>query len=126
MTFTLLSPALVRIIHDEVLNPGELTGEAMNKSLDGALARVDHRLAYGMLEDTFDLAAAYCVAVATGHVFNDGNKRTAFRVMNAALALNGVRIDWQVEDIGPMVIRVAQGQVDAQDLADWLRGKVDG
>jgi len=124
--FTLLTPDLVRVIHDEVLNPGELTGEARDKSLEGALARVDHRLAYGMLGDVCDLAAAYCVAVATGHCFNDGNKRTAFRVMHAVLALNGVRVVWDTEEVGQMVIRVAQGQVKAQDLAEWVRGKVGG
>ena len=80
MSFALLTPAYVEAIHDAVLNPGELTGAAGDKSLDGALARVDNRLAYGLIVDAFDLAAAYAVAIAQGHCFNDGNKRTAFRV----------------------------------------------
>ena len=126
MTFWLLAPDLVRAIHDEVLYPGELTGEARDKSLEGALARVDNRLAYGMIGDVFDLAATYAVAVATGHCFNDGNKRTAFRVMNAALVFNGVRVAWEVEAVGPVIVAVAQGQVDEVDLAAWLRGKADG
>ena len=126
MTFVLLDVTAVRAIHDEVLNPGELTGEARDKSLEGALARVDNRLAYGMIGDVFDLAAAYAVAVATGHCFNDGNKRTAFRAMQVALALNGVRIAWTTGQVGQTIIAVAQGQVEAQDLADWLRGRADG
>ena len=124
MSFTLLTPDLVRAIHDEVLNPGELTGEALNKSLEGALARVDTRLAYGMIGDVFDLAAAYALAVATGHCFNDGNKRTAFRTMNAALAFNGVRLGWNFEEIGPLIIKVAQGHVDEGELAGWLRQSI--
>ncbi len=126
MSYRLLTPDLVRAIHDEVLNPGELAGEARDKSLEGALGRVDNRLAYGMIGDIFDLAAAYAVAVATGHVFNDANKRTAFRVMNAALAFNGVRIAWDLDEIGPLIVAVAQGAVDEMDLAAWLRGKADG
>ncbi len=126
MSYRLLTPDLVRAIHDEVLNPGELAGEARDKSLEGALGRVDNRLAYGMIGEIFDLAAAYAVAVATGHVFNDANKRTAFRVMNAALAFNGVRIAWDVDEIGPLIVAVAQGAVDEMDLAAWLRGKADG
>lgn len=126
MSYRLLTPDLVRAVHDEVLNPGELAGEARDKSLEGALGRVDNRLAYGMIGDIFDLAAAYAVAVATGHVFNDANKRTAFRVMNAALAFNGVRIAWDVDEIGPLIVAVAQGAVDEMDLAAWLRGKADG
>ena len=125
MSFALLSPDLVRAIHDEVLNPGELTGEAMNKSLEGALARVDTRLAYGMIGDVSDLAAAYALAVATGHCFNDGNKRTAFRTMNAALVFNGVRLAWDVEEIGPLIIEVAQGHVDEVELSGWLRRKCE-
>ena len=122
MTYATLSPDVVEAIHDEVLNPGELPGRARDKSLEGALARVDNRLAYGMIDDVYDLAAAYAVPVATGHCFNDGNKRTAFRTMNAALTFNGVKRAWDFEAVGPIIIRVAQGLMDEGDLAEWLRG----
>lgn len=124
MTFILLDAALVEAMHDEVLNPGELQGRARDKSLEGALARVENRLAYGMIDDAFDLAAAYAVAIAhgvSGHCFNDANKRTAFRAMNAALAFNGIRIAWETEAVGRVIIDAAQGRVEAPDLADWLR-----
>ncbi len=121
MTYHLLSAELVECIHDEVLNPGELPGRALDKSLEGALARVDNRLAYGMINDVFDLAAAYCVAIATGHCFNDGNKRTAHQSLDVTLDINGVEIPWKFDEIGPLIIRVAQSQVDASDLAIWLR-----
>ena len=51
----LLSAELVEAIHDEVLNPGELPGRARDKSLEGALARVENRLAYGMVGDVFEV-----------------------------------------------------------------------
>lgn len=123
MTYVLLTPELVDALHDSVLNPGEIPGRARDKSLDGALARVDNRLAYGMINDVFDLAAAYAVAVARGHRFNDGNKRTAFRTMNAVLALNGIQIDWNTVEVGQTIIRCAQGLMEDGDLADWLRLK---
>ena len=123
MNWILLSPDLVEAIHDEVLNPGELQGRARDKSLEAALARVDNRLAYGMVADVFDLAAAYAIAVARGHCFNDGNKRSAFRVMNAVLALNGVAMTWDTIDVGQTIIRAAQGLLEEPDLADWLRLK---
>ncbi len=121
MTYVLLSAELVETLHTSVLNPGELPGRARDKSLDSALARVDNRLAYGMVADAFDLAAAYAVAIARGHCFNDGNKRTAFRAMNAALRLNGIAIPWNTEEVGQIVIRCAQGLMEDGDLADWLR-----
>lgn len=120
----LLPTDLVETIHDAVLNPGELSGRARDKSLEGALGRVENRLAYGMIEDVFDLAAAYGVAVAQGHCFNDGNKRTAFRVMQVCLDLHGLSEPLLPEaETGQIIIRVAQGLMDEGDLAEWLRGQ---
>lgn len=123
MNFLLLNANLVEAIHDAVLNPGELQGFAGDKSLEGALARVDNRLVYGMIEDVFDLAAAYCVAVATGHVFNDGNKRTAHQVMDVCLDINGVQLDHVMQEAGDLIRAVAQRQIDEERLAEWLRAK---
>ena len=124
MNFVLLTPDIVERLHDAALNPGELPGRAGHKSLDGALARVDNRLAYGMIDDVFALAAAYAVAVATGHVFNDGNKRSAFRAMDFCLHANGVRIIWDAKTIGDQIIRLAQGHLAEDDFANWLRRQV--
>ena len=118
-----LTEWIVVAIHDEVLNAGELPGLARDKSLAGALGRVDNRLAYGLIGDIFDLAAAYAVAVSQGHCFNDGNKRTAFRSMNAALMMNGAVPVWNTEEVGQIIIRVAQGHMDEGALAEWLRGR---
>lgn len=121
MTFILLSAELVERIHDHVLNPGEIPGRARDKSLEGALGRVDNRLTYGMIEDAFDLAAAYAIAIAQGHCFNDANKRTAFRSMHAVLALNGVQMMFETEETGQAIIRAAQRLMDDGELALWLR-----
>lgn len=126
MTFRTLSPEWVEAIHDAILNPGELPGRARDKSLEAALACVDNRLAYGMVADAFDLAAAYAMAIARGHCSNDGNKRTAFRTMHVCLDLNGIEIPWTTEDIGQIIIRCAQGLMADGDLADWLRDRAPG
>ena len=123
MTYLTLTPEMVEAIHDAVLNPGELPGRAMDKSLDATLGRVDNRLAYDMIEDAFDLAAAYAMAIARGHCFNDANKRTAFRSMIVCLDLNGIQITWPQPETGDRIIALAQGRIDDTDLADWLRGK---
>lgn len=124
MTFRTLSPELVIAIHDAILNPGELPGKAMHKSLESALARVENRLAYGLIDDAFDLAAAYAVAIAQGHCFNDGNKRTAHQAMDVCLDLNGHQIAWTAETIGPIIIRAAQRLLDEGELAHILRTRL--
>jgi death on curing protein len=121
MTYRLLSVALIDAIHDTVLNPGELPGWALDKSLEGALARVDNRLTYGLIGDVFDLAAAYAVAISRGHCFNDGNKQTAHQAMDTCLDLNGIQITWSATDVGQVIIRAAQRQIDEAELGLWLR-----
>ncbi|MRX51128.1 type II toxin-antitoxin system death-on-curing family toxin [Paracoccus sp. S-4012] len=122
MNWLLPTTDMVELIHDAVLNPGELTGRARDKSLDGALARVENRLSYGLVGDVYDLAAAYAMAIAQGHCFNDGNKRTAFRVMQTVLDTNGAREPAVSEEVmGQKVIALAQGLIDDGALADWLR-----
>ena len=123
MTWALLTVDLVEAIHDAVLNPGDLPGRAGDKSLDGALARVDNRIAYGLVSDVFDLAAAYATAIAQGHCFNDGNKRTAHQAMDACLDLNGVQIGWDSVAQGDQIIRLAQGLIDEAGFAGWLRDR---
>ena len=119
--FRLLSPGLVELIHDEVLNPDELSGRTRDKSLERALLRVDNRLAFGMIEDAFALAAFYAEAIAQGHCFNHGNKRTAHQSMDVCLDLNGIAITWNVADVADRIILLAQGKLATDDLAEWLR-----
>jgi death-on-curing protein len=122
----LLTIDVVIAIHDAVLNEGELTGLALDKSLEGALARVENRLAYGMIEDAYDLGAAYAIAIAQGHCFNDANKRTAHQCMDVCLDLNGIQITWTATEIGPIIIRAAQRLLDEGELAFWLRKHLRG
>ena len=123
MTFVLLSVEHVITIHDHVLDYHELQGMAGGKFLDGALARVENRLNFGLIEDVFALGASYAAAISQAHCFNDGNKRTAFQVMDLVLDLNGVQITWNTEVIGQKVILLAQSRLDETDFADWLRAQ---
>ncbi|MFD1509159.1 type II toxin-antitoxin system death-on-curing family toxin [Lacimonas salitolerans] len=121
MNFVILTPAIVEALHDAALNPGELQGRALDTSLEGALARVENRILYGMIEDMFDLAAAYAEAVSQGRFFNDASMRTAFEAMNFCLEMNDVILDWPTEETGQMIIALAQRRRDAAQMAGWLR-----
>ena len=121
MSFLLLSVDHIIAIHDEVLEPNELQGMAGDKSLEGALSKVDSRLKYGLMEDIYSLAASYAVAVSQAHCFNDGNKRTAFQVMDLILDLNGIHTVWDVEEVGQKIVLLSQSKLDETDLAQWLR-----
>ena len=121
MEFVLLTVEDVEYLHEQVLYSGELAGLAGDKSLAGVLARVENRLAYGLVSDVFELAATYAVVLAVGHVFNDGNKRTAFAAMNISLVLNGIEPSFDVMEAADLIIDAAQGRMDEIALAEWLR-----
>ena len=124
MSFLLLSVDHIIAIHGEVLEPNELQGMAGDKSLEGALSRVENRLNYGLMEDIYSLAASYAVAVSQAHCFNDENKRTAFQVMDIILDLNGINVTWDVEVVGQKIVLLSQSKLDEADLAQWLRQAV--
>ncbi len=121
MSFVLLTAALVETLHDAALNPGEIPGRAPDKSLEAALARVENRVVYDMIEDVFDLAANYAESIARGHCFNDGNKRTAFDAMNFCLWANGTTLSIPGTEIGDRIIALARGDMDAESFAAYLR-----
>lgn len=123
MELLLVGRDAVLALHDAVLNPNELPGLAGDKSLDSVMGRVSNRLQYGLIDDVFDLAATYAVVLAVGHVFNDGNKRTAFTVMDICLVQNGIEPTYDVIEAADMIIRAARSQLDEKELALWLRRK---
>ena len=112
-------------IHDYVLSDNELQGLAGDKYLDSVLARVENRLSYGLIEDVFDLATSYAAAILQAYCFNDGNKRTAFQVMDLVLDLNGVQVTWDVESVGQKLILLAQSKLDELAFAAWIRREAD-
>jgi len=121
MSYALLTAAQIIAVHDAILAPNELQGMAGDKSLERALARVENRIAYGLIDDLYALAACYATAVLQAHGFNDGNKRTAFQVMDIVLDLNGVQISWQTDPAGDKIIQLAQSTLEDAELANWLR-----
>ena len=108
-------------IHDLVISENELQGMAGDKSLDAVLARIENRMSFGMINDTYDLAACYACFLAVGHVFNEANKRTAFACMDVCLSLNDVALVYDHDEVGSLVIKAAQGIVDEIELSAWLR-----
>ena len=60
-------------------------------------------------------------AISQGHRFNDGNKRTAFQVMDVILTTHGLELDWDTEEAGQRMIELAQSRMDESSFAHWLR-----
>ncbi len=89
--------------------------------LDSALAKPHNVFAYGDNPDLFRLAASYAFGIARNHAFIDGNKRTALVVSVAFLNRNGWDIEAPREEVYSIFLRLAEGQVNEDQLADWFR-----
>ena len=111
-------------IHERVISSEELQGMARNKSIEAVIGRIENRLAYGLVGDIFDLAACYACYIAVGHCFHDANKRTAHSSMQIVLKLNGINIEFDVEQLGEKIVAAAQGIVEEDELAAFLRSLV--
>ncbi|MDY7540243.1 type II toxin-antitoxin system death-on-curing family toxin [Undibacterium sp. RTI2.1] len=107
-------------IHDLILSlePG-LSGDHGIDALEGALSRIDRRIDYEELDDVFEIAAMYAVALARGHVFNDGNKRTALVTALTYLSLQGIDIE-RDDNLEEIMVDVADGTLSQVELADLL------
>jgi death-on-curing protein len=92
--------------------------------LESALARPENVLNYEPSADIFKLAATYCHGIVKNHPFIDGNKRTGTLTAIAFLALNDIELEFDEPVIAAMVIGLAAGEIDEEELAAWLRGSV--
>jgi death-on-curing protein len=108
-------------IHDQILAKfGGLPGFASGGrgGVEAALQRVENHVFYAGVNDVFGIAAAYAVAIARGHVFNDGNKRTRLACALTYLEMEGVTIE-EVADFEEVMVEVASGVVDQGVLAEY-------
>ena len=76
---------------------------------------------------TFELKAAVLhERLARNHPLPDGNKRAAFVLTVLFCESNGrLWADPDVEIDAPMVERVAAGEVELDDLADWITRRLE-
>lgn len=88
---------------------------------EALIFRVQNRAHYEGITDIFELAATYWVAIARGHIFNDGNKRTAFFVTMVFLHRNGIKIRDNDNALENLTVAAATGEKTVFHLAQHLR-----
>jgi len=108
-------------IHEEQI--GEHGGgEGMRDRglLESAMARPRNAWGYGVT-DLCTLAAALGHGIARNHPFVDGNKRTAFVVVETFLILNGAELGASDAESVVAMLDLAAGEMTEDEFADWLR-----
>jgi death-on-curing protein len=117
--------SVVLAIHESQLSEhGGAAGIRDEGLLASALARPRNLEAYGEDVDAAALAASYAFGIARNHPFFDGNKRTAFVVMELFLNLNGWYLEASDAVCISMMQTLAAGSLSEEMLAKWLRGHI--
>jgi death-on-curing protein len=104
----------------------EATGGAAGirdlRALESAIAQPKTTFAGVDLYPTLvEKAAALCFSLVENHPFVDGNKRVGHAAMETFLVLNGAEVDAQVGDQERVMLDLAAGHIDREQLAGWLR-----
>ncbi len=119
-----LSLEVALAVHDRQLSEhGGPIGVRDQGALESALARPLNQWSYGE-EDLCALASAYAFGIARNHPFADGNKRTAWVFARLFLRLNGQNITFTPREAIAVVLSLAAGELNEQELADWFRQRV--
>jgi len=116
-----LGVQLIRAVHQEQLaEHGGPAGVRDEGLLATAMGRPQNRALYES-PDAAALAASYAFGIARNHPFTDGNKRTAFVAMEVFLDLNGFELRASDHDCVFAMLKLAEGQLDEEALAQWIR-----
>ena len=112
----------VLLLHaDQIATFGGTAGVRDQGLLDSALAQPQATFGGKLLHPTLaDQAAAYLYHLSRNHPFIDGNKRTAFGVMDAFIEVNGYRLTLTDDEAYELTMQVAQGQMSKAELVGML------
>lgn len=114
-----LTREAIEIIHaEQLVEHGGLSGIKDENALEEALARPQHKAAYGS-PTVFELAAAYVFGIARNHP--DGNKRTAFLAAYSFLFIHGWEMTANDAQAVEFTLGVAAGEIDEDGAAAFFR-----
>ena len=114
-----VSKSMVLSIHARQIERfGGTPGVRDEGLLESALAQPQATFGGKFLHPTIsEQAAAYLYHIAMNHPFIDGNKRTAFAVMDTFLRLNGCALNLTDDRAYDLVMRVARGTITKEELS---------
>jgi len=117
----------IRLLHNDLIARfGGMPGIRDEGLLISALAQPEATFGGELLHSTiYEQAAAYLYHLAKNHPFVDGNKRTAFAVMDIFLRMNGYKIKLTNPQIYHLVLQVVQDDMSKENLANYLEQVIE-
>ena len=112
---------VVRLHDDLILETGGAHGIMDEGLLEAALAAPMQT--FGGVElfpSLFQKAARLGFGLASNHAFFDGNKRIGAHAMLVFLAINGVALEYQQDELARLFLDVAAGFAGYKDVLSWI------
>ena len=107
----------VIFVHDEILYQTKVGKAGVDLGrLESVLGRVDQQIYYNQIDNAFEIAAWYGVALAKGHAFVDGNKRTGLAVMLTFLEIQGIDIQYNT-GLDDLMVDIVESKLPHETLA---------
>lgn len=123
-----LSKRQILLLHEQLLSQsGGLQGVRDEGLLESALEAPFQAFgdtdAYPSLQQK---ATRLGYGLIKNHPFVDGNKRIGTHVMLVFLALNGVELSYSQKELSDIILAVATGEKEYEDLLSWLLKHQEG
>ena len=117
-----LSKAQILLIHDQLItetggSSGLLDEGLLDSALNAPFQTFGEEDVYPSLQQK---AARLCFGLVKNHPFVDGNKRIGAHAMLVFLALNGVELQHSQTELSDVILRLAAGEIEAQELLRWI------
>lgn len=121
MTIRFISAEEVIAFHDRIMNvtPG-VKGMPDPGRAQALIHRVLNQHIYEDVDAVFKLAAIHLLAISRGHIFNDGNKRTALFTTLLFLRRNGIEIPGN-EAMVDLTVEVVKGNVSVESIVNFFK-----
>ena len=118
-----LYPKQVIYLYEQIIR---VSGGSLGLRDEGMLESAVYRpqASFGgqdLYPDLFTKAAAMGHSIIGNHPFVDGNKRVGFEALRLMLRLNGYDVRTSEEIKYEFVVKIAEGRLTEQAIADWLK-----
>lgn len=112
----------ILLIHDQLItetggSSGLLDEGLLDSALNAPFQTFGEEDVYPSLQQK---AARLCFGLVKNHPFVDGNKRIGAHAMLVFLALNGVELQHSQTELSDVILRLAAGEIEAQELLRWI------
>ena len=119
---SLINSTVVIAVHDEIfLQTGVGRVGCHVDKLESVLNRIDQQMYYSDVNDIFEIAAWFGIAISKGHAFVDGNKRTGLAVMLTYLEIQGITIQ-EHTGLDDLMVDIVESREDHEILAKLVAG----